>query len=40
MSAQNAISEHVSEKMTISFWMCNYFYGIRKGEYSQQADLV
>ena len=30
MSVQNAIPEHLSEKMTISFWLWNYFYGINK----------
>ena len=38
MSAQNAIQEHLSEKMTISFWLWNYFYGIKKGEFFHDLE--
>ena len=38
MAAQNAIQEHLSKKMTISFWLWNYFYGIKKGEYFHDLE--
>ncbi len=38
MLVQNTIPEQLSEKMTISFWLWNYFYGIKKGEYFHDLE--
>ncbi|MFZ2657335.1 MAG: cellulase-like family protein [Victivallales bacterium] len=32
MSIHYAVPEHLPKKLTISFWLWNYFYGIKKGE--------
>ncbi len=38
MSAYRAIPEHLPEKLTISFWLWNYFYGIKGGEYFHDLE--
>jgi hypothetical protein len=38
MPVQNAIPEHLPKKLTIAFWLWNYFYGIKKGEYYHDLE--
>ena len=38
MSIHYAVPEQLPKKLTISFWLWNYFYGIKKGEYFHDLE--